>query len=137
MKKALFMILFVTIITSSCSTRRSSLEMDKSLESDCFPEYFERNNYYFGKLLTAKDFKDEQVYLNDKRILHNRFIHGYGVICGLVVTQSQESEKEIIVSPGMAIDGFGREIIVSEEQYIDIAKYHCEKLRKYTEVKNG
>ena len=33
---------------------------------------FQRNNYYYGKLLTARDFEDEQRYYNDKRRLSNR-----------------------------------------------------------------
>ena len=36
---------------------------------------FDRNQYYYGKLLTEQDFIQEQRYMNDKRRLHNRFLH--------------------------------------------------------------
>ena len=40
---------------------------------------FERNNYYYGKLLTSKDFQNEQDYINNKRRLINRVLHGVGI----------------------------------------------------------
>ena len=36
----------------------------------------ERNRYFYGKLMTARDFEDEQTYFNDKRRLGNRALHG-------------------------------------------------------------
>lgn len=46
---------------------------------------FERNNYYYGKLLTSKDFQNEQDYINNKRRLINRVLHGVGIVYGLDV----------------------------------------------------
>jgi hypothetical protein len=46
---------------------------------------FERLNYFYGQLLSAADFRTEQAYAREKLKLHNRCLHGYGVICGLVV----------------------------------------------------
>ncbi|CAG0963553.1 MAG: hypothetical protein OIN86_10615 [Candidatus Methanoperedens sp.] len=74
---------------------------------------FERNNYYYGKLMTARDFIDEQCYYNEKRWLINRMVSGWGVVCGLDVTWNKETEK-VRISQGMAIDCYGREIIVLE-----------------------
>ena len=34
---------------------------------------FERNKYFYGKLLTVDDFETEQRYMNDKRRVLNRF----------------------------------------------------------------
>lgn len=34
---------------------------------------FERNKYFYGKLLSVSDFETEQRYMNDKRRLINRF----------------------------------------------------------------
>ncbi len=47
---------------------------------------FERLNYFYGQMLSAADFRSEQAYLREKLKLHNRCLHGYGVICGLEVT---------------------------------------------------
>jgi hypothetical protein len=70
-----------------------------------------RNNYYFGKLLDVYHFELETNYHNSKRWLVNRRILGYGVVCGLNVEHGP-NRNEIVISPGLAIDGWGREIIV-------------------------
>lgn len=72
-----------------------------------------RNHYFYGKLLTEKDLTLEQTYLNRKRWLINRLGLGSGVLCGLEV-QVSEDGKCVIVKPGVAIDPFGREIIIPE-----------------------
>ncbi len=71
---------------------------------------FERNHYYYGKLLTEVDFLQEQQYMNDKRRMLNRFIHGVGIAAGLNVVSVDE--KSISVEEGIAIDFAGREIVI-------------------------
>lgn len=73
---------------------------------------FSRNNYYHGKLLTVKDFNDEQDYFNDKRRLINKFLHGAGVVSGLKVISLDF--QHISIEPGMAIDHLGRELLVEK-----------------------
>jgi len=58
---------------------RSSDEHCLSLPS------FERVKYFFGQLLGVREFQSEQSYFFEKHRLHNRYLHGYGVICGLQV----------------------------------------------------
>ncbi|NPV90553.1 MAG: hypothetical protein HPY50_07270 [Firmicutes bacterium] len=72
---------------------------------------FERNRFFYGKLLTVRDFDSEQKYFNDKRRLINRLLHGSGVVCGLQVVAVDE--KTISVEAGVAIDYAGREIVVA------------------------
>ena len=73
---------------------------------------FERNRYFYGKLLTVRDFEVEQRYHCTKRELLNRLIHGAGVVCGLGVTASDEST--LMIESGMALDYQGREIVLPE-----------------------
>jgi hypothetical protein len=73
-----------------------------------------RNRYFYGKLLDVYHFELETTYFNQKRWLLNRVISGYGVVCGLDVRVGAESDT-IVVTPGVALDGWGREIIVPEE----------------------
>ena len=73
---------------------------------------FERNRYFYGKLLTVRDFEVEQRYHCTKRELLNRLVHGAGVVCGLGVTASDEST--LMIESGMALDYQGREIVVPE-----------------------
>lgn len=77
---------------------------------------FERNNYYYGKLMTVRDFFAEQSYFNEKRWLMNRMISGWGIVCGLEV--ELKDSNTVIVKPGLAIDCCGREILVCEDQEV-------------------
>lgn len=70
----------------------------------------ERNRYFYGKMLTSRDFEIEQRYFNNKRRLINRTTIGAGVICGLGVYQNDDSSFS--VETGMALDYVGREIVV-------------------------
>jgi hypothetical protein len=70
-----------------------------------------RNRYFFGKLLDEKNLALEQGYLNDKRWLLNRLSLGAGVVCGLEVAVANDNRR-LVVRPGVAIDGLGREIVV-------------------------
>lgn len=71
---------------------------------------FERNRFFYGKLLTVRDFDSEQKYFNDKRRLINRLLHGEGVVSGLQVVRVDD--KTISVEMGVALDSLGREIVV-------------------------
>lgn len=71
---------------------------------------FERNRYFYGKLMTVRDFEAEQKYFNDKRRLANRLLHGPGIVCGLDVVSVDD--RTISVEAGIALDYGGREIVV-------------------------
>lgn len=71
---------------------------------------FERNRYFYGKLLTVRDFDSEQRYFNHKRRLINRLLHGVGVVSGLHVVAVDD--KTVSIEMGLALDQLGREIIV-------------------------
>ena len=71
-----------------------------------------RPNFFAGQILTATDLMAEQEYILERLRRHNRFLHGYGVVCGLWVRCADESEGEITIEPGYAIDPCGNEIFV-------------------------
>ncbi|MBD3922424.1 hypothetical protein H8B09_26970 [Paenibacillus sp. PR3] len=77
-------------------------------------QVYERNHYFYGKLLTVRDFETEQSYFNEKRHMLNRLLHGTGIICGLQAERS--GLRGISVAPGVAIDGDGQEIVAAKEQ---------------------
>jgi hypothetical protein len=70
-----------------------------------------RPKYFTGQLLTEEDFTAEQSYFLDGRRSANRHLHGFGVACGLGVAASGGG---VVIQPGLAIDGLGREIVVPE-----------------------
>ena len=73
---------------------------------------FLRNNYFFGKLLTASDLELEQDYFRSKLKLHNRALHGFGIVAGLEV--SRRGDK-LVLSGGLALDCEGNEIVVPDQ----------------------
>lgn len=73
---------------------------------------FERNRYFYGKLLSVDDFDAEQRYMNDKRRMLNRFLHGTGVVCGLQVVEIDD--VTVSLEMGLALDFSGREIVVAK-----------------------
>src|SRR6266550_8338729 len=84
-------------------------------KGDCDKPMKERMNYFTGRHLAARDFQDEQLHHRSHRFLHNRMLHGWGVVCGLEVKKHKQpgcENRYVTVSPGMAIDCCGREILV-------------------------
>lgn len=81
-----------------------------------------RNRYFYGKLLDVYHLELEQRYFLEQRRMLNRLTVGYGVVCGLEVTLAADG-KGVVIAPGFAIDGLGREIVVTEPiQLADPAK---------------
>ncbi|MGF7031703.1 hypothetical protein J2T17_002617 [Paenibacillus mucilaginosus] len=80
------------------------------------PYPFIRNRYYYGKMLTVRDFELEQAYTRGKIRLLNRLLFGSGIVSGLKVTVTDEEQLAVTVEPGLAIDQGGREIIVPSIQ---------------------
>lgn len=91
---------------------------------------FERNNYFYGKLLTSRDFEDEQNYMNNKRRLINRVLHGAGIVYGLDVVAVDESS--VVIQSGLALDSSGREIVVPSTQVVKLST-----IRGYSDLKTS
>ncbi|HET9370903.1 MAG TPA: hypothetical protein VFO19_11670 [Vicinamibacterales bacterium] len=83
----------------------------------CRVPAFERNNYFHGKTLSARDLFAEQRYFNEKRWLLNRMVFGWGVVCGLEVSQEGDC---LTVSPGLALDCCGRELVVCGRRSVHV-----------------
>ncbi len=79
---------------------------------------FKRNRYFSGKMMSEKDFQDEQDYFREKHRLHNRFLHGYGVVTGLEVSVSDDPPGTVRVEAGYAIDPAGNDILLPEAQTV-------------------
>ncbi|WP_139487973.1 hypothetical protein [Brevibacillus dissolubilis] len=80
---------------------------------------FERNHYFYGKLLTVRDFETEQKYVNDKRRLINRLLYGSGVVAGLAVIKVDD--KSVSIEMGVALDSMGREIVVPSPRTVKLS----------------
>jgi hypothetical protein len=76
-------------------------------------ESIQRLNYFTSQFLEENDFQDEQAYHREMRHRHNRSLHTPGVVEGLEV--SKVGDRQISISPGMAIDRDGQEMIFLED----------------------
>jgi hypothetical protein len=80
-----------------------------------------RLNYFDHQFLREQDFKDEQNYHVEMRRRHNRLFHSWGVAEGLEV--ERKGEHEIAISPGVALDAKGREIVLVDSVMRDLSSY--------------
>ena len=72
-----------------------------------------RPNYFPGRLLTADDLREEQEYHREKHRRHLQMLHGFGVVDGLDVDVASDATT-IAIEPGLAIDRYGREIVLDD-----------------------
>jgi hypothetical protein len=77
-----------------------------------------RLNYFTHQFLTERDFNEEQAYHLEMRRRHNRFLHTWGVVEGLQVEKGEN--REVMVTPGFAIDTQGREIVLGEVTHREV-----------------
>jgi hypothetical protein len=77
-----------------------------------------RLNYFDGQFLRPKDFIDEQSYHIGMRQMHNSLLHTWGVANGLTPS-ANTGATQIKVSPGFAIDRYGREIQLDSDGLSD------------------
>jgi hypothetical protein len=103
-----------------------------------------RLRYFHGQMLGARDFQREQDYFREKLKLRMRCLLGYGVVCGLFVEPvrphdddclpetSEEDGAEgvghrhrrakIRITPGLAVDCDGNEVVVRGGCVVDLWK---------------
>ena len=106
----------------------------------CSEDWFEklekmrRNNFFQGKLMTARDACAEQEYGRRNDALERRTLVGTGIVYGLgvhfvdkddkstnkVVIKKPDDKFSVTVNKGLAIDPFGRFIVVQEKTKIEL-----------------
>ncbi|MCC7576585.1 MAG: hypothetical protein KK926_07110 [Methanomethylovorans sp.] len=90
---------------------------DNTKENEvCQLHKFEKNKYFYGKLMTVSDFETEQSYFDGKRQLINRMLHGSGIVCGFETIEIKKAADGylniLFIDGGVALDCCGREIVV-------------------------
>jgi len=76
-----------------------------------------RVNFFYGQLLNADDFRADQDYHRRMRYLHNRLLHGWGIVDGCYV---EDDGHGVLVGPGVAIDSLGRELVLPDPVRIEL-----------------
>lgn len=75
-------------------------------------EALTRVRYYAKQFLRVDEFRDEQLYQLTLRRLHNNAQHTWGIVSGLDIVNEDDAT---VVRPGYAIDGYGRELLLTEK----------------------
>lgn len=73
-----------------------------------------RPRFFAGQLLTEEDLNRLDRYVVEKNKLHNRYLHGWGVVCGLEVV-CHPCDDKVIVRPGYALSPCGEDIVLCDE----------------------
>lgn len=96
----------------------------------------ERVHYYQGQYLGAQDFLAEQQYHRDMRRRHNVGHHTWGIVVGLALVEreAEGGSLEVWVEPGMAVDGYGREIVVWRPHKLEPAAFQSQSADRHYEV---
>jgi hypothetical protein len=83
----------------------------------------ERVRYFPRQLLGADDLNAEQRYFREKQRRHNRFLHGWGVVCGCSVRPAPTKEKpyQVLICPGYVMTPGGDEIAIGCQALFDLA----------------
>ncbi len=72
------------------------------------PRYFDRQQ------LRAADLTVAQEYLRDRLRRHNRFLHGWGVVCGAEVTKVAGNPWEVHIAEGYILTPHGDEVYIPD-----------------------
>ncbi|HEY2922860.1 MAG TPA: hypothetical protein VGK77_28100 [Candidatus Binatia bacterium] len=83
------------------------------LECLCRPRFFA------GQLLTEEDLNRLDHYIVEKNKLHNRYLHGWGVVCGLEVL-CHPCEGQVTVKSGYALSPCGDDIVLCEDDIVNV-----------------
>jgi hypothetical protein len=84
------------------------------LECLCRPRFFA------GQLLTEEDLNRLDHYIVAKQKLHNRYLHGWGVVCGLDVVCDGCDSGSVLVRQGYALSPCGEDVIVCGDARVPI-----------------
>lgn len=85
----------------------------EGLQSQSYPRYFA------GQLLTETELNGTMAYVKAKNRLHNRYLHGWGVVCGLQVA-CHPCDGWVNVRSGYALDPCGNDILVPQDVEVNV-----------------
>jgi len=91
-----------------------SQEPSEEQRADRILEQFEKNQFFQGKLMTARDMQAEQEYHAERLHMLNRFSTGRGILYGTEISSVEETETElkVTVEPGVVLDAYGRPVVI-------------------------
>ena len=105
-------------------------DIDTLKEDADFGQPLRRVAYEAGMLLGLEATRDEQSYHRRRLNRHQYWLQGYGTLAGMRVSIEPASALDnnpiatrLTVSPGIGIDGLGREVLIHEAYGIDLGDW--------------
>jgi hypothetical protein len=86
-------------------------------------EALERLRFFPRQLIGADDLNQEQAYHRQRLREHNRFLHGWGVVCGCDVQAAPTADKpwQVRILPGYLLTPHGDSVSIRSEVMFDLA----------------
>jgi hypothetical protein len=84
-----------------------------------------RPRFFAGQLLTEEDLNRLENYIIEKNKLHNRYLQGWGVVCGLEVV-CNPCPGEVTIKSGYALSPCGEDIVVCQDDTVNV----CDLIKK-------
>lgn len=106
----------VTNRPDPCADNRPACPACGGLECLCRPRFFP------GQLLTDEDLNRLEGYVVNKNKLHARYLHGWGVACGLEVACDACSSANVVVRAGYALSPCGDDIVVCRDHSVNVCE---------------
>jgi hypothetical protein len=78
-----------------------------------------RPRFFAGQVLTEVDLMALEGYAKTLHRMHNRYLHGWGIVCGLDLA-CENCGEGIVVNPGYALDPCGRDVVVPTAQQVPV-----------------
>ncbi len=100
-------------------------------QDDRLAEPLRRVSYEAGMMLGLEATRDEQAYHRRRLTRHQYWLQGFGTLAGLNVSMNPDTHPDadddttvrLQVSPGIALDGLGREVMLHETYCIDLGQW--------------
>jgi hypothetical protein len=92
---------------------------------DKIPGALKRPRFEPADVLGAADLAAEQEWRRQRFRRHDRILHGWGVVCGLLVVPALRPSRPwaVVVCPGYALGPYGDEIIVGGAAVVDLREW--------------
>lgn len=96
--------------------------MKNCTSNECLPSCVDsqlRPNFFSGQLVTAEDLNHVVMYGKYKQRIHNRFLHGWGVVCGLECKPGKKPYT-CLIYPGAFINCCGDMGLINHIECVDL-----------------
>ena len=108
-----------TVAQRGCGTECSCSCKKTVARGDPYDGAFLRPTFFAGQLLCEDDLEALGAYMQAKTRLHNRYLFGSGVVCGLKVVVNPKDCRKVLVSSGYAL-ACGDDVFVPCQVEVDV-----------------